>query len=106
MKVVAQPTRTPYVFGSAIFEQGGPSYKSKLRAFVLFMLDNLYYDDSPVPFYDLTPKGIVSCEAKAVSHFLMYYTTKPGQLVMDVMSVPAASRNEPTTVSNSVSVVF
>jgi hypothetical protein len=71
------------------------------------MLDNPFYDDSLVPFYDFTPKGIVTFDSKAVLHFMLYMVMSPGKPVLDVMTIPGVNRNDPDQVSNPMlSIIF
>jgi hypothetical protein len=103
-KMNLTPLASPitYLFGSATFELQGKSYKGKLRAFVNFMLDNPHYDESLVPFYSFTPKGIVTFDEKAISHFLLYMVTPHGKPVLDVMTVAGAHRNAPDQVRHHI----
>jgi len=80
-------TTDPFpIFGSAVLETPSsvPTYMAKLRAFVTFMLDNPQYDDSLILFYPYTPKGTVTCDEKATSHFLLSMFGTKGDPLRDM----------------------
>lgn len=84
------PTRSQhdrnYCFGSALYAKNGSTYKGKLRAYLRFLLDNPYYDDSLLPFYRKTAVGN-PCSAISISHFILWACTAPGQPVKELLTV-------------------
>jgi hypothetical protein len=59
------------------------SYMPKLRALVEFLLSTKRFEDSLILFYDKTPKGVVTCEDKAVSLFILSMFGKKGTVLKD-----------------------
>ena len=61
------------ILGTAVLDQKNSvsTYLAKLRAFCSFLISNPQYHASLVIFYPFTPKGTVTCQERAVSHFLL-----------------------------------
>ena len=84
-KMNLQPTETglPILGTSVLSEKTSvPTYLAKLHAFLQFLLVNPQYDDSLVLFYPYTPKGTVTCDEKAICHFLLSKFGEKGKLLM------------------------
>jgi len=60
------------------------TYLAKLRALVKFFMNFDTYDESLVLFYPYTPKGVISCDDKAISHFLLYEMGAKGSDLVDI----------------------
>lgn len=69
------------LFGTAFIDDS--NYLSHGRAFVQFLLDHPFYEDSLPIFHPNVPKGAVTVEDRAFSHFLLYMYTPHGQEVKD-----------------------
>ena len=83
-RLKATPDPLP-ILGSAVLEleSSVPTYMSKIRHFVKFLLDVKLFDDSLLLFYPYTPKGSVTCQDKAVSYFLLSMFGKKGEPLLD-----------------------
>ena len=72
------------IFGAAVLDNKSKSaYIAKLRRFVEFLMAHSVFDDSLVLFYPKTPRGMITCEDKAASYFLLSVYTKEGDIVRD-----------------------
>jgi len=72
VSIVPMETAIP-ILGTSVLqkETSVPTYLARLRAFVSFLLVHPDYDESLAVFYPFTPKGTVTCQETAVSHFLL-----------------------------------
>jgi hypothetical protein len=83
----AKATEPAHIFGDRVLNvKTKRTYISKIRKFVEFLLFRSHgaFDKSLLLFYEFTPRGIITCQAKAASYFLLAMYTPPGRFVKDV----------------------
>jgi len=85
VSIVPMETAIP-ILGTSVLqkETSVPTYLARLRAFVSFLLVHPDYDESLAVFYPFTPKGTVTCQETAVSHFLLSKFAAKGTLLEDL----------------------
>ena len=77
------------IFGNRPLDGGTDNnYLSKLRRFVIFLLDIKKYDESLLIFHPNCPKGTVACQAEAVSDFLYVAMAEVGKSACDMHKKP------------------
>ena len=81
LEIPESPVAFP-IFGSAVLS-ARDRYLSHIRAFVNFLMAHPFYDETLCVMYPKTPKGSIVMEPKAISHFILYQYTKPGEPVVD-----------------------
>ena len=70
------------LFGSAVL-MARDRYLSFVRSFVKFLMAYPFFDETLCVLYPHTPRGAIVMEEKAISHFILYQYTPPGDPVID-----------------------
>ena len=85
MNILAPATTTMPILGTCVLEKAtsAPTYLSRIRSFVWFLLQNPQYDESLPLFYPHTPNVTVTCQETAVADFLISKFAEKGSELTD-----------------------